>query len=166
MVCCWRKDQANLFNGELKMSAKWKTMGCYTLKDPKLDQTVLEWFSEQRNQGEFFRSELPLSRTLEFNGSKPIQWSPVLPRRGTTLQWPLMAENYHLQWASKCMHSTRPCCSIHCLCISSTRRAGWMGKVNYCRVCFFISKFVMLIPLIFRIVNVFLTWVFCYWFQV
>ena len=21
-VCCWRKDQVNLFNGELKMSAK------------------------------------------------------------------------------------------------------------------------------------------------
>ena len=30
MVRRWRKDQANLFNGELKMSAKRKTMGCYS----------------------------------------------------------------------------------------------------------------------------------------
>lgn len=28
----WRKDQARLLNGQLKMSAKRKTMGCYTLK--------------------------------------------------------------------------------------------------------------------------------------
>ena len=52
MVHRWRKDQANLFNGELKMSAKRKTMGCYTLKYPQLDQQVLEWFTEQRSQGE------------------------------------------------------------------------------------------------------------------
>ena len=39
MVRRWRKDQANLFNGELKMSAKRKTMGCYTPKYPELDQT-------------------------------------------------------------------------------------------------------------------------------
>ena len=47
----WRKDQASLFNGfnrELKMSAKRKTMGCYT---PKPDENVLEWFTEQRSQG-------------------------------------------------------------------------------------------------------------------
>ena len=48
MVHRWRKDQANLFNGELKMSAKWKRMGCYMPKYPELDQTVLEWFSEQK----------------------------------------------------------------------------------------------------------------------
>ena len=54
MVHRWRKDQANLFNGELKMSAKRKTMGCYTPKYPELDQTLLEWFSEQRSQGKFF----------------------------------------------------------------------------------------------------------------
>lgn len=53
MVRRWRKDQANLFNGELKMSAKRKTMGCYTPKYPELDQTLLEWFSEQRSQGKF-----------------------------------------------------------------------------------------------------------------
>ena len=49
MVRRWRKDQVNLFNGELKMSAKRKTMGCYAPKYPEL-----EWFSEQRSQGKFF----------------------------------------------------------------------------------------------------------------
>ena len=29
MVRRWRKDQANLFNGEFKLSAKPKTMGCF-----------------------------------------------------------------------------------------------------------------------------------------
>jgi transposase-like protein len=47
MVHRWGKDQANLFNGELKMSAKRKTMGCYSPKYPELDQILLEWFSEQ-----------------------------------------------------------------------------------------------------------------------
>ena len=51
MVHRWRKDQANLFNGELKMSAKRKTMGRYTIKYPQLDENVLEWFTEQRSQG-------------------------------------------------------------------------------------------------------------------
>ena len=54
MVRRWRKRQANLFNGELKMSAKRKTMGCSKPKYPELDQTLLEWFSEQRSQGKFF----------------------------------------------------------------------------------------------------------------
>jgi len=54
MVHRWGKDQANLFNGELKMSAKRKTMGCYMLKYPELDQTLLEWFSEQKSQGKVF----------------------------------------------------------------------------------------------------------------
>ena len=30
MVHRWQKGQANLFNSELKMSAKQKTMGCWT----------------------------------------------------------------------------------------------------------------------------------------
>ncbi|KAL9982304.1 hypothetical protein ACROYT_G004331 [Oculina patagonica] len=51
MVRRWRKDQANLFNGELKLSAKRKTMGCFTPKHPELDQRMLEWFTEQRSQG-------------------------------------------------------------------------------------------------------------------
>lgn len=56
MVRRWRKDQANLFNGELKMSAKRKTMGCFSPKYPELDQTLLDWFSEQRSQGKSFAS--------------------------------------------------------------------------------------------------------------
>lgn len=51
MVRRWRKDQANLFYGELKMSAKRKTMGCFSPKYPELDQTLLDWFSEQGSQG-------------------------------------------------------------------------------------------------------------------
>ena len=54
MVHHWQKDQANLFNGERKMSAKWKTMVCYSPKYPELDQTLLDWFSEQRSQGKSF----------------------------------------------------------------------------------------------------------------
>ena len=53
MVRRWRKDQANLFNGEIKLSAKRKTMGCFTPKYPELDQRILEWFTEQRSQGKF-----------------------------------------------------------------------------------------------------------------
>ena len=57
MVHRRRKDQANLFNGELKMSAKRKTMGCYSPKHPEFDQTLLDWFSEQRSQGfRFFKT--------------------------------------------------------------------------------------------------------------
>ena len=51
MVPCWCKDQAKLFNGELKMSAK-RTMGRFTPKYPELDQQILEWFTEQWEQGE------------------------------------------------------------------------------------------------------------------
>lgn len=52
MVRRWRKDQENLFNGEIKLSAKRKTMGCFKPKYPEMDQRLLEWFSEQRSQGE------------------------------------------------------------------------------------------------------------------
>ena len=55
MVCRWRRDQAKLFNGELKMSAKQTTLGCFTPKYPELDQQMLEWFSDQREQGECTR---------------------------------------------------------------------------------------------------------------
>ena len=47
MVHRWHKDQAKLFNGELKMSAKRTTMGRFTPKYPELDQEILEWFTEQ-----------------------------------------------------------------------------------------------------------------------
>ena len=52
MVRHWRRDQAKLFNGELKMSAKYITMGFFTPKYPELDQQILKWFTEQRDQGE------------------------------------------------------------------------------------------------------------------
>ena len=52
MVRCWHRDQAKLFNSELKMSAKRTTMGRFTPKYPELDQQILEWFTEQRDQGE------------------------------------------------------------------------------------------------------------------
>ena len=51
MVRRWRRDQATILSGELKMSAKRATMGRFTLKYPKLDQQVIEWFSQQREQG-------------------------------------------------------------------------------------------------------------------
>ena len=54
MVCRWRKDQAILFNREIKFSAKRKTMGCFTPKYLELDQRILEWFTEKRSQGKFF----------------------------------------------------------------------------------------------------------------
>ena len=52
MVRHLRRDQAKLFNGELKMSAKHTTMGRFTPRYPELDQQILEWFTEQRDQGE------------------------------------------------------------------------------------------------------------------
>ena len=53
MVRRWRKDQVNLSNEEIKLSAKQKTMGCFMPKYPELDQRILEWFTEQRSQGKF-----------------------------------------------------------------------------------------------------------------
>jgi len=53
MVRRWRRDQVKLFNSELKMSAKPTTLGCFTPKYPELDQQMLEWFSDQREQGEY-----------------------------------------------------------------------------------------------------------------
>ena len=47
----WRREQATILSGELKMSAKRAMMGCFTPKYPKLDQQVMEWFSQQRDQG-------------------------------------------------------------------------------------------------------------------
>ena len=49
MVRRWRKDRANLFNCEIKLSAKRKTMECFTPKYPNLDQRILEWYTEQRS---------------------------------------------------------------------------------------------------------------------
>ena len=53
MVRRWRRDEAKLFNSELKMSVKRKTLGRFIPKYPELDQQMLEWFSDQRDQGEY-----------------------------------------------------------------------------------------------------------------
>ena len=52
MVRRWCRDQAKLFNGKLKMSAKCTTMGRFIPKYPELDQQILEWFTAQIDQGD------------------------------------------------------------------------------------------------------------------
>ena len=74
MVHRWWCDQGVLFNGELKMCARWKTMGRHIPKYPELDQQLFKWFTEQRSQGEnsfvmsvFFgwnQNEMNLSRNF------------------------------------------------------------------------------------------------------
>lgn len=51
MVRPWRRNQKTILSGELKMSAKRATMGRFTPKYRELDQQVMEWFSQQREQG-------------------------------------------------------------------------------------------------------------------
>ena len=46
----WRRDQATILSGELKMSAKRADMGRFTPKYSELDEKVMEWFSQQRDQ--------------------------------------------------------------------------------------------------------------------
>ena len=50
------------FNGELKMSAKRTTLGRFTPKYPELDQQMLEWFSDQREQGEYSSLHVKLDK--------------------------------------------------------------------------------------------------------
>ena len=54
MVRRWRKDEASLFNREIKLPAKRKAMGGYTPKYPEMDQRLLEWFSDQRSLSEYY----------------------------------------------------------------------------------------------------------------
>ena len=54
MVRKWRNQQHVLFTGELRMTAKRASMGCYRPKDPELDQQLADWFSDQRSQGKHF----------------------------------------------------------------------------------------------------------------
>ena len=85
MVRHWRRDQATILSGELKMSAKRATMGHFTLKYPKLDQQVMEWFSQQREQSRYllFLSEI-LRVFEELNdiifqcmGNREFDWSEI-----------------------------------------------------------------------------------------
>ena len=85
MVRRWRRDQATILSGELKMSAKRATMAHFTLKYPKLDQQVMEWFSQQREQSWYllFLSEI-LRVFEELNdivfqcvGNREFDWSEI-----------------------------------------------------------------------------------------
>ena len=58
MVRRWRKDEASLFNREIKLPAKRKAMGGYTPKYPEMDPRLLEWFSDQRSLGEYYVTRL------------------------------------------------------------------------------------------------------------
>ena len=150
MVRRWRKDQANLFNGELKMSAKRKTMGCFSPKYPELDQTLLDWFSEQRSQGKSFVSlkQWKASKLLcdsSFRRAEPLnsvaaeqfQWSLAAPRGGALQshsQSPPMAKNFHLPWSSKVFALQETSLFQTLFEYHSTRRAGWMKKVGICHI--------------------------------
>ena len=46
----WRRDQATILSGKLKMSARRAKMGRFTPKFPELDEQAMEWFSRQRDQ--------------------------------------------------------------------------------------------------------------------
>ena len=50
MVQYWKRDQATILSGKLKMSAKRANIGCFTPKYSELDEKVMEWFSQQRDQ--------------------------------------------------------------------------------------------------------------------
>ena len=50
MVRRWRRDQATILSGKLKMSARRAKMGCFTPKCSELDEQAMEWFSRQRDQ--------------------------------------------------------------------------------------------------------------------
>ena len=50
MVRRWRRDQATILSGKLKMSARRAKMSRFTPKCPELDEQAMEWFSQQRDQ--------------------------------------------------------------------------------------------------------------------
>ena len=45
----WRRDQATILSGKLKMSAKRAKMGRFALKCSELDEQAIGWFSQQRD---------------------------------------------------------------------------------------------------------------------
>ena len=45
----WRRDQATILSGKLKMSAKRAKMGRFALKCSELNEQAIEWFSKQRD---------------------------------------------------------------------------------------------------------------------
>ena len=69
MVRKWRKQQDVLFSGELKMTAKRASMGCYCPKDPELDQTLADWFSEQRSSKQIVKATTRRIQLPGFNSN-------------------------------------------------------------------------------------------------
>ena len=49
-VALRRRDQATILSGKLKMSAKHAKMDHFSPKNPELDEQVMEWFLQQRDQ--------------------------------------------------------------------------------------------------------------------
>ena len=45
----WRRDQATILSGKLKMSAKRAKMGRLAPKCSELDEQAMEWFSQHRD---------------------------------------------------------------------------------------------------------------------
>ena len=72
----------SFFSGELRMTAKRASMGCYRPKDPELDQQLADWFSDQWTQGKHLAINLDLYWWIVINVSEPrslqcdvyIQW--------------------------------------------------------------------------------------------
>ena len=64
MVRKWRNQQHVLFSGELKMTAKRASMGCYWPKEPEVDQQLVDWFSNQRSQGKTCSLKMTLITAL------------------------------------------------------------------------------------------------------
>ena len=85
MVRPWRRNQATILSGELKMSAKRATMGRFTPKYRELDQQVMEWFSQQREQGWYLLCLSERVRVfVELNdivfqcvGNRDFDWSEI-----------------------------------------------------------------------------------------
>ena len=68
------KIKPTFFNGDIKLSAKRKTMACLTPKYPELDQRILEWLTEQRSQVFCQTLILYFKSTEEWSRSKSISW--------------------------------------------------------------------------------------------
>lgn len=47
MVRKWRNQQHVLFPGELQVTVKRASMGCYRPKDPELEQKLPNWITDQ-----------------------------------------------------------------------------------------------------------------------
>jgi len=76
MVRKWRNQQHVLFSGELKMTAKRASMGCYWPKEPEVDQQLVDWFSNQRSQGLTVNSTMIRLKAKELSSDPEFKASP------------------------------------------------------------------------------------------